>query len=268
MSSQLPKHCRGTFVVCCRSMVVCAVAGAAGLGLSVRTVSASGAVASIIPTTADVIMNGELSLENHPVLDTWDMSEGAYNPDTAGPAPNVIMGSSIGALTAPAMSGSIQEKVMFGGHGTTVLDTDVYCEEFFLNTHRVLRISGDVTIYATKVFKIENHGHIELDEGARLTVYIGMDAHIQDQSHVNMNTWDPRRVTFVNLGSKKFFVQNQVQVCASFVSPGGGGAISDGSDVYGWYVGSDLQIKNQSGLHVPGGGTLPVILPSAAVLFD
>ncbi len=254
--------------MCWRSVVTCAIAFGTVIGLSARMGFASDSLASMIPQTAEVPMNGSLSLDDRPTLDTWTIGPGGYDPATAGPAPEIVSGAAIEMPGLPAIGGRMRGEVLYDGAGTTVFDESVRCEKFLVRSYRVLRVSGDVVVYASEEFKIENHASVVLDDGATLTVYIGKDATVQDEAEVNMESWDPRRVTFVNLGDKEFNIQNNSQVCASLISPDGGGMIQNGSDMYGWYVGSDLLIKNGGGLHVPEGGVTAVVLPTAAVLYD
>ena len=223
---------------------------------------------SMLPTRAEVWVTDAPVFENNPTFDTWDSSAGAYSAETAGPAPAVVTAYEAAMPTVPAGLGGKVGKVSYKGNGLTVISTNIHCDEFIIENHRSLYIQGAVTIYAEDVFKLENNTRIDLADGASLTVYIGGVGKIQNHSYVNTTGWDPTRVTFVNLSGTGFEVSNNVQVCASIISPGAPVMLANNADVYGWFTGAGMFLPNHCGYHVPGDAPKSIAMPQQTAIYD
>ncbi len=210
------------------------------------------------------------TLEDNPTFDTWNIADGQYGGDNIGPAPEVIEDAEPEMPEEPEGLPDAGDVVIYDGNSTTVISSSFRCEYLTVQNDHTLQISGDVVIFAEEQLMIKNYVNIELLEGASLLIYCGRDATIDNNVDINMDSWDPNRVMFVNLSCKDFRIQNNAQVCASVVSSNGLMIIENNADLYGWYGGNTLLLKNQAGLHIPEGtpqrhAALP---PASNDLFD
>ncbi|MEE9130183.1 MAG: fibro-slime domain-containing protein [Phycisphaerales bacterium] len=193
------------------------------------------------------------TFENQPVVDTFDSSEGPYDPDTAGPAPTFYVGAEMPTVDEPTGLPPLVDQLVYdANHGTTTIANDIHCNKFLVSNHHTILIDGNVTILCEQEFKFQNHAHLELLPGATLTLYTKGVLTIQDQVDMNMNTADPSRFVIYNLGTEPVILQNQVEGYATVVSPNAQMLVQDGSDFYGTFTGQSLHVKNQGGFHLDG----------------
>ena len=209
-------------------------------------------LSGVFPTAAEVRTVNRPVIENTAFIDCWSTPGSAYVAIPGRPSPAMVHGSAMPVLAAPINLGTAVASVTRQGNTPSTLSGTVNCQNFSVRGGHTLRIQGDVIIHATQSFKIENRSRIELLDGATLTVYTRGSASIENNVDVNMNTWDPKRVTFVHLGTGDFTILNSVRVCASFAAPSGGLLIRNNSDIFGHYVGRSLSMRNSAALHVPG----------------
>lgn len=206
----------------------------------------------VFPSTGEIRVQSEPVIENTAFIDLWGTPGAPYVAQPGRPSPRVVVRAPMPSLALPANLGTMRTEVRYKGNATSVLSGTVNCRRFILQTNHVLQIQGDVVIYAADSFTVENHSRIELLDGASLTVYFAKVCALQNNTDINMNTWDPKRVTFVNLGTGELSVRNSVRLCASIACSRGSMNIQNNSDVFGWYVGKDLSLSNSGALHVPG----------------
>ncbi len=209
--------------------------------------------AEIAPVTVRV--QNFPTLDDNPVVDTYDPAQGPYGGSNVGPAPTFETGMAMPNLVEPTGLGPAVGEVLYDGHGNSTITGNIHCGKFLVRTHHVIHISGDVTILVEEEFKVENHARIELMPGASLRIFVKKDATVQDQAAVNPDTTNPFAVTIYNLGVKPFMVQNQSTVCAKMFSPDTFLQVQDGSDFYGHFMGQSLFLKNAAGGHFSGPGT-------------
>ncbi len=192
-------------------------------------------------------------LENQPVVDTFDSSQGPYDPNTAGPAPSFYVGAEMPTVNEPVgLPPLVNEWKRDENHGTTTIANDIHCNNFLVSNHHTILIDGNRTIFCEKEFKFQNHAHLELLPGATLTLYTKKVLTIQDQADANINTADPSRFVIYHLGTEPVNFQNQGKVYARVIAPNAKMRVQDGSDFYGTFTGKSLHLKNQGGFHIDG----------------
>ena len=223
-------------------------------------------------TAAPTIEAGKVYLDTAPILDngytldTWDPELGPYTG--SGPAAEVELNAAPAARATPSNLPDAGDKVEYDG-GKRTISSSFECRKFNADNGCTLLIDGDVVIYATEEFIIQNDARVRLMDGATLTIFVSKNATIDNGAVLNMDTWDPSRVTFVNTGSRPFRIENDAQVCAVVESPSGGLIIENNADLYGSYGGASLRLENDGGLHVmPGAARIVVRLPEATGLYD
>ena len=190
---------------------------------------------------------------NKAIADTYDPAQGPYGGMNVQPAPIFIAGSTMPTITAPILGVPfISSYKADQNKQTTTLSKDVWCEEFLVANGHVLNIVGNVTVHATKTFKLQNLARIELRPSATLTLYVDDVCTFQDQVFANMNTADHTRFTIYNLGTQPVLIQNQSEVYAQVISPNGRLEVQDGGDFYGEVIAESVHLQNQGGLHIAG----------------
>ena len=191
------------------------------------------------------------TFENKPVVDTFDSSQGPYDPATAGPAPTFYVGAEMPTVDEPTGLPPLVDQLVYdANNGTTIIANDIHCNKFLVSNHHTIRINGNRTILCEQEFKFQNFARLELLPGATLTLYTKGVLTIQDQVEMNMTTADPSRFVIYNLGTEPVIFQNQVEGYASVVSPNAEMLVQDGSNFYGKFTGQSLHVKNQSGFHL------------------
>ncbi len=205
-------------------------------------------------------------IENNPTIDTFDSSE-PYGGDNVGPAPDFVTGATMPDVTVPTGLPWTKE-VIYSGNGTSTLSSSVHCKKFELLNHRTLQISGNVTIVADDLFKLNNHVEIVLLAGATLDIYALKDLEFTNNVDLNVNTGNPNLVTVYYMGDGDFKIANHADVYAQIIAPDGKLIIENNGDLFGGYTGKDFNIKNSGGFHVDGGGGGPDTFVCGTALND
>jgi fibro-slime domain-containing protein len=192
------------------------------------------------------------TIDNKSYADTWDPSLGPYGGVNVGPAPDFVVGADMPTVfvptNLPSPVGTWQANI---NNGSVTLDTDLDCQNFYINNHCTVFIDGNVTIVCRDQFVISNWGRIELNPGARLRIYVENVVDIQDQCYVG-DPNDPSRVTIYNAGVQPIEILNQTSVFANVISPNAIIRVTSGSDFYGGFIGAGVDLKNQGGFHATG----------------
>ncbi len=202
------------------------------------------------------LINGPV-IEDNPTLDTFDSSL-PYDESTAGPAPDFVTGVTMPSVTVPTGLPWTAE-VMYDGNGTSTLSSDVHCNKFQVINGHTVQISGNVTVVAEEVLKIDNFGIIELLPGATLNLFAMKDLDLTNNIELNVNTGNPGLVTIYYMGNADFKIANNAQVYAQIIAPDGNLIIENGGDLFGGYIGRDFNIKNTGGLHVDTDTSLTLV---------
>ncbi len=202
------------------------------------------------------LINGPVIVDN-PTLDTFDSSL-PYDEDTAGPAPDFVTGVTMPSVTVPTGL-PWTANVMYDGIGTSTLSSDVHCNQFEIINGHTVQISGNVTVVADKLLKLNNYGAIELLPGATLNLFAMKALDLTDNSEVNVNTGNPDLVTIYYMGNADFKIANDAQVYAQIIAPDGNLIIENGADLFGGYIGRDFNIKNTGGLHIDTDASLTLV---------
>ncbi len=204
---------------------------------------------------------------NKAYADTYDSAAGPYDPETAGPAPAFVTGSTMPELTEPSLSVPWTPSYILTKKQVTTLGHDIHTDEFRLRNGHTLQIDGDVTILVEKAFELNNSSKLELMPGATLKLYFKGSASVEQASGLNQASQDPSRVQIFNLGSDPFVVRNHNMVFASLVSPDAPLVIENNTDFFGSVVAQSVHMRNSSGLHIDGLPTADgaILAPTTAV---
>ena len=191
---------------------------------------------------------------DNPTIDTYDSSL-PYGGDNVGPPVSFVTGADMPVVDEPTGLPTWVEEWKVSGNGTTLLDYDIHCDKFEISNYHKVWVSGNVTILAEELFKVQNHTKLELLPGATLEIYVKKDAEIENNVDVNVYTTDPSRMLIYNLGVEEFILKNYVDVYARVIAPDGGLLIENNGDLFGSYTGKTFHIKNSGGFHVDTLGT-------------
>lgn len=195
------------------------------------------------------------NVNNNPTIDSFNSSAGPYNESTAGPAPNWVQTSAMPSVAPPSPLPAMITDINYSGNSTSTLSTNRYCKTFTLQNNHTLQISGNIFIYCTETFKIENHAKLRIMPNSSLVIYIGKDCTIQNNVEVNVNTWTPSKLQIINLGNKTMTLENHAEVYAQIISPNATLHIKNNCDFCGNFTGHSVMIENSGGFHHDGGGT-------------
>jgi fibro-slime domain-containing protein len=201
--------------------------------------------------TVAVAVVSEPILENPSYVDAFDYSSGAYTPSRAGEA-SFMAGSPMPQIDEPALEAPHQPSFIRDKNESSVLSGDVHTDVFRLYNQHRLWIEGDVTVIVEQRFEMNNLARIELADGATLRLYLKGESRIQQQTAINGNTRDPRRVEIYNLGSSPVTLENYTDVYASLVSPYAPLTLNNNTDFFGPVIAQSVHLRNSSALHVDG----------------
>ncbi len=190
-----------------------------------------------------------LAINNNPTLDSYNPAAGPYGGSNVGPAPQALTGQTMPVVTVPEMETYVGE-FLRAGNASSTLDTSFRCSKFIISNQHRLTVVGGVTVVVDEQFVIENNTHVVLAPGATLTVYAKKDAVFQNDCRVNMEPPDHTRFVFYRLGSGDLVLKNSVDVCGTFVCPGGRLDLGNNCNVYGAVESRAVQMQNSSGLHI------------------
>ena len=237
--SNLAGHARLTMV----KLFTCAMI----LGLHI--IAAPAGAAEIVY----VSVKAEPTIIDNSSADTYDPQVGPYRAGNHGPAPQFRHHDLDYRVHLPKNLGPKYVEVKVSGEGTSVLRTDVHCDKFLIDTHRVIMIRGDITILAEQEFKIANYAKVLLEEGATLTVYTKKVFTVQDHAVVNDDTTRPHAVKVVHLApTDNLILQNHAVMAARVSVPHAQIQIQDGSHYYGMFDGHSVYLKNEGRGHFVG----------------
>ncbi len=187
---------------------------------------------------------------NSPLVDSWNPVLGAYGPLNVDPPPPYQTGQPMPVVTVPTLGPYMAEYIR-DGNATSTLSSSFRCSKFIVSNFHKLQVQGSVVIVVDELFKVENFAQIELLPGATFTIYARKDAVIQDNCNVNMNTWDPTRLTFYKLGTIDLYLQNSSSLCGQIIAPDGRVHIANNASAYASIVSKDLHMQNAGNLHIP-----------------
>jgi fibro-slime domain-containing protein len=182
------------------------------------------------------------------VADSYDADAGPYNPLTAGPAPEWLVGSPMPSITAPTLGGPVVPTFSRSGAGTTVISSDMRCGTFDVRDLHTVRISGEVRIVVDTNFVMRDGAKIVLDPGAQLDLYTKGTAGVYDTTLGGAEQTD--RLRIYHLGSTELRFGDASQVYAHVTSPSAGVKLQDGSQMYGKITAYTVKLENSSGLHI------------------
>ena len=180
-------------------------------------------------------------------VDTWDSTDGPYS--SGGPAPTFATGSPMPPVRTPPDLGPSVGNVTYGG-GTSVVDANIHCTDFTIQSSGLVRISGNVTIVCDDDFTIRESGRLELLPGAELTVYVADGFSVVEAAEMNLNTFDPSRVHVYAMGVTDLRLLSACRVCATVEAPLARMVVDNASEYYGVFVGRTLRVDGASGFHV------------------
>lgn len=156
----------------------------------------------------------------------------------------------------------IASDVLYQGVGTWTLTTSFQCNNLVINSHATVYVSGDVTIHATQLARIENQAKLRLLPGATFNLFAA-NLIIQNVSEVNLNTFQPNRCNLFGLGNKAVLIENHSGVCANLITPNAPLHVAHSSHFYGTMLGLSAIVEHASGLHVDG---VPLVLCGLQVI--
>lgn len=189
-------------------------------------------------------------ITGNPTFDTFNSLLGPYGGANVGPTPVVQTGSTMTNIPLPVGLPPWVKDVNYEGNGSSVLSSDIFCENFRIQNNHTLTISGDITIFAEKTFRIENGGELIIPDGSTLTVY-GQDViEFSNNVDVNMNSSDPHRLVINNLGLREILFHNHSEVYAQVFSPFAQVHAKNNVNFYGTIEALTIQLDNSAGLHL------------------
>jgi fibro-slime domain-containing protein len=190
------------------------------------------------------------TINNNPIVDTWNSNFGAYGGGNVGGKPVWKTGSTMPAVSAPSPLPAYTDKVEYSaGNGISTISTNIYCKTFTISNQHTVQISGTIFIYCTDTFKIENVSHLKVLPGSSLVVYFAKNCTIQNDCTVNINSWTPGQLTFVNLGTTTMVMENGSKLCGKIISPNATLHVKNGNQFYGNFVGKNVILDNEAGFH-------------------
>lgn len=210
---------------------------------------------TVLVETPDVLLATAPSISNNPQIDTYDPNQGPYGGSNVGPYPEIATGQVMPSVTVPNITPVLGDYIL-SGNGSTIINSSFKCTKFELTNNHVVTIQGNVVIVVTDLVSIQNHVTVNLDPGAKLTIYAMKDCTFKNNIDLNMNTWDHTAFTLYKMGGTvasfdNASFDNHVAVCGTIIAPNAGVYLGNNMDLYGPVTARSLQVQNSAGLHVP-----------------
>ena len=189
-----------------------------------------------------VASSGRIELKGSSSIDSYNSSQGDYGPSNSGSNAYVATNSTLGARikkgtiygdayagpggnpnsvissSVTGIKSALTQAIPMPSYGSpggsftnmgsrdytsnTTWSANLRFEDLVIKDEAVITISGDVTIHASKKFEVDNEAEIRLLPGASLTIYVGEDLIIKNESQVGRSS-DASQVRFIQYGSGK-----------------------------------------------------------------
>jgi fibro-slime domain-containing protein len=143
--------------------------------------------------------------------------------------------------------------------GDTNPDDDIVVNALYYGTLNIkpnakITIVGDLRIYCTTAFKVDNAQIVMADDNAQLTVYVGNPSNDGDLkfingAKVNVDPGDTTAVTFYVAGNKNIQFDKTSTVYATIVAPDGKLNLKDDAHFAGGCVAKSMALDNRAQAH-------------------
>ncbi len=186
-------------------------------------------------------------------LDTWDPALGPYGGLNVGPAPAIEVLSPMPVVTLPVMGPSVGDVML---QDILTLSSDIHCDNLSTKKDTVIAVDAKITILCEGNFVLGQNTTITILPGASLTVYIrGDTAVVNQESSINMTTWDPDVCVFYYLGSGTLDLNQETKVCAHIIAPNGTVFLHQADQLYGSITARSAIFNQTTGYHAVPMGT-------------
>ena len=194
-----------------------------------------------------VVLVNEPDVHGNATVDTWDSSAGPYAP--GGDEPTYVVGSKMPDISAPTGLGPSEGDTTLGNE---FIDTDRHFDD--LDIDGTVVIVGNRVIYCEGDFTLETWANVQLMPGATLSLYVTEEINLaMPHSTFNAppNSGMPARAIVYNLGTERMVVGHPSSVIyATIIAPWAEMRVMPGSEFFGNFIGQDLDVQPNGGLHI------------------
>ena len=194
-----------------------------------------------------VLLVNDPDVHSKATVDTWDSSEGPYTP--GGDEPTFVVGAEMPEITAPTGLGPSEGDTTLGD---VFIDTDRHFDSLTIAGTAV--ISGNRVIYCEGDFTLATWANVQLMPDATLSLYATEDIDLaMPHSTFNAppNSGMPGRAIIYNLGDERMVVGHPSSVIyATVIAPWAEMRVMPGSEFFGNFIGQDLDVQPNAGLHI------------------
>jgi len=194
-----------------------------------------------------VLVVNEPDVHRNATADTWDSSAGPYSP--GGDPPTFVVGAQMPKITAPTGLGPSEGSTTLGN---VFINSDRHFDSLTIDGLAV--ISGSRVIYCEGDFTLATWASLVLLPGATLSLYVTEEIDLA-MPHSNFNappaSGMPGRAVIYNLGTERMEVGHPNSVIyATVIAPWAEMRVMPGSDFFGNFIGKDLDVQPNAGLHI------------------
>jgi len=215
----------------------------------------------IAPHLAQIQPEGALMLTGAPdmsvnsSIDAYDITQGIDGKGEFLPAPEPDYVAEIPTIPVPTISSPNQGDLLYSNDDHTTFDQDVLCDSLTIENKHVIHIEGEVVIHVKGDFNSSNFAKIQIEPGARLTMFVGGGVVMEEYSKINMETGDHTRFKLVSYGTDPIQIDNNALVVGSIIAPNAPVEISNSGEFFGVIAAESLDMSNNAELHIAAAGT-------------
>ncbi|HEV2294621.1 MAG TPA: hypothetical protein VGR35_12265 [Tepidisphaeraceae bacterium] len=163
---------------------------------------------------------------------------------------------SIAALTAPAASGAVTDRII-SGTTTATLSGDVFCDNFEIHDDALVEVEQDTRLMVAGNFRLLDNARLVLRPGVRLTVHCGGWVQIAGNARVNVEgDAHPRRLTISCPTALRIDVRDSARLCATVLAPLAELKLIQSAEFSGAFIGRRAKIEGDARFHcaqaIPG----------------
>ena len=198
----------------------------------------------------------------------------------AGDPSTVIDGDSVTGLTGTLVDGGTMPTVSapegmglsvgdLSILGATTLTEDVHCDRLVINDAAALIIDGHVRILVEGTLTMGQATRVEIMPDSSLTIYTNGSIHaVKQDTIINANTKNPSLVTFYHLTDAPFDISQSAEIYANIIAPFARVSITQLANFYGTIFAAELDINQNSAVHIDMAGIPAPQLPCGMIIND
>jgi len=155
--------------------------------------------------------------------------------------------------------------------GFDTISTSGEYGSFTIEANSEVTIQGDVTLYITSDFYMDQNSRLDIDDGSSLTIYLGSGSFEMDQSSTMNNlSEDPTKLLIfgTNNFTGEIYIDQGSQFYGAIYAPKAYVELDQENGFYGAIIAKDILFDQTTVLHYDKALEALEILPSMGALYE